>query len=108
MNNQINVTCRSRAASFVTTSATVLLLAAALLPNVASATDGTITFSGAIYESPCDVSTNSVTCYSGIHSQSMDLANLQKAGTLKSISSTLNYAVSASNSNVAIVTVSYM
>ena len=53
-------------------AATALLLGAALLPATASAYDGTVTLTGTIYESPCDFSDNSVTCYSGAQRQTLD------------------------------------
>ncbi|PJG58958.1 fimbrial protein [Aeromonas cavernicola] len=106
MKTQFNVTRTVR--TLVTSSATALMLAMSMVPASASAADGVISFTGAIYESPCDFSNKSVTCYLGTNTQSIDLARLQKVGTLKSISSTLNYATSASDKNVAFVTVSYL
>ncbi|MFB0596475.1 fimbrial protein, partial [Aeromonas hydrophila] len=38
----------------------------------------------------------------------MDLATLQQAGSLNTISSTMQYKLSAGSSNTAIVTVSYL
>lgn len=86
---------------------TSLLLGTALLPSTASAADGSVTFTGTIYESPCDFSDSSVTCYSGMNKQTMPLAHLQQAGQISSISSTISYKVTNA-SNMAIVTVSYL
>jgi len=86
---------------------TALLLGTALLPSTASAADGSVTFTGAIYESPCDFSDSNMTCYSGINKQTMPLAHLQQVGQISSISSTINYRV-INASNMAIVTVSYL
>lgn len=86
---------------------TALLLGTALLPSTASAADGSVTFTGAIYESPCDFSDSNVTCYSGINKQTMPLAHLQQVGQISSISSAINYRV-INASNMAIVTVSYL
>lgn len=93
---------------FTTSAAAVMLLGAALLPATASAYDGSVTFTGTIYEAPCEFAGNSVTCYSGTQRQTMDLASLQQAGSLHTISSTMHYKLSASSSNMAIVTVSYL
>ncbi|MCJ8220299.1 fimbrial protein [Aeromonas veronii] len=86
---------------------TSLLLGTALLPSTASAADGSVTFTGTIYETPCDFSDSSVTCYSGMNKQTMPLAHLQQAGQISSISSTISYKVTNA-SNMAIVTVSYL
>jgi hypothetical protein len=93
---------------FASSAATAVLLGVALLPATASAQDGSVAFIGTIYESPCDFSDHSVTCYSGTQHQIMDLASLQQAGSLNAISSTLSYRLSESSSNTAIVTVSYL
>lgn len=89
------------------TACTALVLGSALLPSVASAYDGTITFTGVIYESPCDIADNNVTCNAGDRQQTMDLALLQKNGHMNTINSNINYQV-MSESNIAIVTVSYL
>lgn len=89
-------------------AATALLLGAALLPATASAYDGTVTLTGTIYESPCDFSDNSVTCYSGAQRQTLDLASLRQTGSLNAINGTLNYKLSEGSNSMAIVTVSYL
>ncbi|WP_339011610.1 fimbrial protein [Aeromonas popoffii] len=94
--------------SYASSAATALLLGAALLPGTASAHDGSVTFTGTIYETPCDFSDNSVTCYSGIQRQTLDLASLQQAGSLNTLNSTLNYKLSEGSAKMAIVTVSYL
>ncbi|MFM5208828.1 MULTISPECIES: fimbrial protein [Aeromonas] len=106
--NTSTVSVRNSAIRFASSVAAAMLLGAALLPATASAADGSVTFTGTIYEAPCDFADNSVTCYSGTQRQTMDLASLQQAGSLNTISSTMQYKLSAGSSNMAIVTVSYL
>ncbi|TNI37058.1 fimbrial protein [Aeromonas dhakensis] len=106
--NTSTASVRNSAIRFASSAAAAMLLGAALLPATASAYDGSVTFTGTIYEAPCDFSDNSVTCYSGTQRQTMDLASLQQAGSLNTISSTMQYKLSAGSSNMAIVTVSYL
>ncbi|MFE8727805.1 fimbrial protein [Aeromonas hydrophila] len=109
--NTSTASVRNSAIRFASSAAAAMLLGAALLPataSAASAADGTITFTGTLYEAPCDFADNSVTCYSGTQRQTMDLASLQQAGSLNTISSTMQYKLSAGSSNMAIVTVSYL
>lgn len=107
MNTSTASVCNS-AIRFASSAAAAMLLGAALLPATASAYDGSVTFTGTIYEAPCDFADNSVTCYSGTQRQTMDLASLQQAGSLNTISSTMQYKLAAGSSNMAIVTVSYL
>ncbi|MBW3692066.1 fimbrial protein [Aeromonas dhakensis] len=106
--NTSTASVRNSAIRFASSAAAAMLLGAALLPATASAYDGSVTFTGTIYEAPCDFADNSVTCYSGTQRQTMDLASLQQAGSLNTISSTMQYKLSAGSSNMAIVTVSYL
>ncbi|RFS19874.1 fimbrial protein [Aeromonas dhakensis] len=106
--NTSTTSVRNSAIRFASSAAAAMLLGAALLPATASAYDGSVTFTGTIYEAPCDFADNSVTCYSGTQRQTMDLASLQQAGSLSTISSTMQYKLSAGSSNMAIVTVSYL
>ncbi|QKF98094.1 fimbrial protein [Aeromonas hydrophila] len=106
--NTSTTSVRNSAIRFASSAAAAMLLGAALLPATASAYDGSVTFTGTIYEAPCDFADNSVTCYSGTQRQTMDLASLQQAGSLNTISSTMQYKLAAGSSNMAIVTVSYL
>ncbi|KWR66236.1 hypothetical protein [Aeromonas hydrophila] len=103
--NTSTASVRNSAIRFASSAAAAMLLLGAA---TASAADGTITFTGTIYEAPCDFADNSVTCYSGTQRQTLDLASLQQAGSLNTISSTMQYKLSAGSSNMAIVTVSYL
>ncbi|RUQ16969.1 fimbrial protein [Aeromonas dhakensis] len=106
--NTSTASVRNSAIRFASSAAAAMLLGAALLPATASAYDGSVTFTGTIYEAPCDFADNSVTCYSGTQRQTMDLASLQQAGSLSTINSTMQFKLSAGSSNMAIVTVSYL
>ncbi|AVP86201.1 fimbrial protein [Aeromonas hydrophila] len=106
--NTSTASVRNSAIRLASSAAAAMLLAAALLPATASAADGSVTFTGTLYEAPCDFADNSVTCYSGTQRQTLDLASLQQAGSLNTISSTMQYKLSAGSSNMAIVTVSYL
>ncbi|AWA08188.1 fimbrial protein [Aeromonas hydrophila subsp. hydrophila] len=106
--NTSTASVRNSAIRFASSAAAAMLLGVTLLPASASAADGSVTFTGTIYEAPCDFADNSVTCYSGTQRQTMDLASLQQAGSLNTISSTMQYKLSAGSSNMAIVTVSYL
>ncbi|ALP40423.1 fimbrial protein [Aeromonas schubertii] len=74
----------------------------------AHADNGTVTFNGYINEAPCSITSDSITCYSGAKRQDLDMTMLQHSGSLATISSQIDYRVSPTNSNVAIVTVSYL
>ena len=69
--NTSTASVRNSAIRFASSAAAAMLLGAALLPATASAADGTITFTGTIYEAPCDFADNSVTCYSGTQRQAV-------------------------------------
>ena len=84
-----------------------LLVGTSLMPMAASAYDGTVTFSGTIYETPCNFSDSSVTCYSGASQQSMALNKLWQSGQTHLLSNTISYKVADSGS-MTIVTVSYL
>ena len=84
-----------------------LLVGTSLMPMAASAYDGTVTFSGSIYEAPCNFSDSSVTCYSGSSQQTMALNKLWQSGHANLLSNTISYKV-ADSCNMTIVTVSYL
>lgn len=67
--NTSTASVRNSAIRFASSAATAMLLGAALLPATASAADGSVTFTGTLYEAPCDFADNSVTCYSGTQRQ---------------------------------------
>ncbi|POG23505.1 fimbrial protein [Aeromonas bestiarum] len=106
--NTSTASVRNSAIRFASSAAAAMLLGVALLPATASAYDGSVTFTGTIYEAPCDFADNSVTCYSGTQRQTLDLASLQQVGSLNTISSTMQYKLSAGSSKMAIVTISYL
>lgn len=106
--NTSTASVRNSAIRFASSAAAAMLLGVALLPATASAYDGSVTFTGTIYEAPCDFADNSMTCYSGTQRQTLDLASLQQAGSLNTISSTMQYKLSAGSSKMAIVTISYL